>query len=93
MNDLATTLARHRSIRRYRPDPVAPELIEEVCAEALAGGSSSGNLNSVSIILTRDEARRRRLWELHSEQGMILEAPLCITFCADWHRKIGRAHV
>lgn len=86
MQDLTQTFARHRSIRRYQPDAVAPELIEEICAEALAGGSSSGNLNSVSLIVTRDEARRRRLWELHSEQDMILEAPLAITFCADWHR-------
>lgn len=86
MTDLALTFARHRSIRRYKPDAVPPELIEAACAEALAGGSSSGNLNSVSLILTRDPERRRQLWALHSEQDMILEAPLVITVCADWHR-------
>lgn len=61
-------------------------MIQEVCAEAIAGASSSGNLNSVTIILTRDEERKKRLYELHSEQPMVLEAPLVVTFCADWFR-------
>ncbi|MCA9728203.1 MAG: nitroreductase family protein [Candidatus Eisenbacteria bacterium] len=86
VDSLSHVLLHHRSIRSYRPDPVDPALIEEVCAEAVAGASSSGNLNSISLILTRDPERKRRLWELHSEQDMILEAPLLITFCADWFR-------
>jgi nitroreductase len=86
MADLPTLLRRHRSIRHYHPTSVDSALIEEVCADAIAGGSSSGNLNSVSIVLTRDPGRKRRLYELHSEQPMVLEAPLVMTFCADWHR-------
>ena len=85
-DDLSALLQRHRSIRQYRPDPVAPALVEQVCADAIAGGSSSGNLNAVSIVLTRDAARRRRLYELHFEQPMVLQAPLVVTFCADWFR-------
>ena len=54
--------------------------------DAIVGGSSSGNLNSVSIVLTRDEARKKLLWKLHSEQEMVLQAPLVVTFCADWWR-------
>lgn len=29
---------------------------------------------------------RRKLWEAHSEQGMVMEAPCTLTFCADFHR-------
>lgn len=61
-------------------------MIQEVCAEAIAGASSSGNLNSISIVLTRDPGRKARLYELHYEQPMVLEAPLVVTFCADWFR-------
>jgi nitroreductase len=86
MTDLPTLLRHHRSIRHYQPTPIEPAVIDEVCADAIAGGSSSGNLNSVSIVLTRDPARKRRLYELHMEQPMVLEAPLVMTFCADWHR-------
>ncbi len=86
MTDLSKVLLGHRSIRAYKPDPVPPEVVFEVCDEAIAGGSSSGNLNSISMVMTRDPERRRRLYELHSEQEMILQAPLVITFCADWFR-------
>lgn len=86
MTELSTLLNHHRSIRSFKPDPVDPALIKSVCADAIAGGSSSGNLNSISIILTRDPVRKRRLYELHFEQPMVLEAPLVMTFCADWYR-------
>lgn len=84
--ELPDLLASHRSIRSFRPDPIPQELIEKVCHEAIIGASSSGNLNCVTLVLTKDGERKRRLFELHSEQEMILEAPLVITFCADWWR-------
>jgi nitroreductase len=85
-HDFSALLRCHRSIRHYKPDAIAPTLIEQVCADAIAGGSSSGNLNSVSIVLTRDAVRKQRLYELHFEQPMVLQAPLVMTFCADWFR-------
>ena len=86
MTELSRLLNRHRSIRRYKPDPIDPALIEAVCGDAIAGSSSSGNLNSVSIVLTRDAGRKRKMYELHFEQDMVLQAPLVVTFCADWFR-------
>jgi nitroreductase len=86
MTDLTGLLHHHRSIRHYKPDAIPPELIEQVCGDAIAGSSSSGNLNAVSMVLTRDPERKRRLYTLHFEQPMVLEAPLVITFCADWFR-------
>lgn len=83
---LTDLLWRHRSIRQYKPDPVHPDLVTRVLEDAVAGTSSSGNLNSFSIVVTRDEERKRKLWSLHFEQDMILQAPLLMTFCADWHR-------
>lgn len=85
-NDFSRLLNRHRSIRSYKSDPIDPALIEQVCGDAIAGSSSSGNLNSVSMVLTRDPERKQRLYELHFEQPMVLQAPLVITFCADWFR-------
>jgi nitroreductase len=84
--NLTDLLRQHRSIRKYKPDPVDPALVEAVLADAVAGGSSSGNLNSVSVVLTRDAANRRTLYELHMQQDMVLQAPLVITFCADFFR-------
>ena len=54
--------------------------------DAFASGPSSGNLNMVSVVRTRDTERKRRLHELHFEQPMVLQAPLVLTFCADTFR-------
>ncbi len=82
----ATLMERHRSIRRYKPDPLPDGLVDTVLVQALQGGSSSGNLNLVSVVKTQQAGRRRALWSLHGEQDMILQAPLVLTFCADSHR-------
>jgi nitroreductase len=84
--ELSPLLRSHRSIRKFKPDPIDPALIEEVCEEAILGASSSGNLNSISIVLTRDTGRKHTLFEYHFEQPMVDEAPLVVTFCADWYR-------
>jgi nitroreductase len=86
MTQISQLLNHHRSIRGYKPDPIDPALVEQVCGDAIAGSSSSGNLNCVSIVLTRDPERKRKMYELHFEQEMVLEAPLVMTFCADWFR-------
>jgi nitroreductase len=79
-------LRRHRSIRQFKSDPIDPAVIETVCEEAVAGSSSSGNLNTFALVLTEDPARREKLYALHMEQEMIRQAPLLITFCADTFR-------
>lgn len=82
----AGLMAAHRSVRRYKPDPLPDHFVDGVLQQALHGSSSSGNLNMVSVVKTRDAERKRRLYELHSEQPMVLQAPLVLTFCADTHR-------
>lgn len=82
----AALMAGHRSIRQYLDKPLPAGLIDDVLIQALHGSSSSGNLNMVSVIKTQDAARKTRLYELHSRQPMVLQAPLVLTFCADSHR-------
>jgi nitroreductase len=85
-HDFSRLLGSHRSIRQFRPDPLDQDLIESVLRQAIAGSSSSGNLNTYSVILTRDKARKEQLCEMHFDQPMIRQAPLLITFCADFYR-------
>lgn len=79
-------MGAHRSIRRYKPDPLDPALIDAVLVQALHGSSSSGNLNTATVVKTLEAERRRALWALHGRQDMILQAPCVLTFCADTHR-------
>ena len=75
----------HRSIRAYRPDPVPSELLDELLAAGVRA-SSSGNMQTYSIIVTRDWEVRQALYEPHMDQSMVLDAPMLLTFCADFHR-------
>lgn len=81
-------LGGHRSIRKFQAGKdVSEETLELVLATA-AAASSSGNMQTWSVVVSRDEAARRKLWELHGKQGFILEAPVTLTFCSDWHRMV-----
>jgi nitroreductase len=85
MTDIIEAIKSHRSIRRYKPDPVPEELLTEIL-EAGLRASSSGNMNVYSIIVTRDPEIREQLYTAHFEQRMVREAPVMVTFCADFHR-------
>ncbi len=75
----------HRSIRKYKPDPIPEELLTEIL-EAGIRTSSSGNMQSYSIIVTTDDDIRQALYQAHMQQRMVLDAPVFLTFCADFHR-------
>jgi nitroreductase len=75
----------HRSIRSFLPQDIDDALLNDLLRAGLRS-SSSGNMQTWSVIVTRDEDRKRRLYELHGDQEMILEAPLLLTFCADVFR-------
>jgi nitroreductase len=76
---------QHRSIRKYKPDHVPDDLLNEILGAGIRA-SSSGNMQTFSIIVTRDRGLREQLFEAHFEQEMVLEAPILLTFCADFNR-------
>ena len=75
----------HRSIRQYHPDPIDENLLNEILNSGLRG-SSSGNMQTWSVVVTRDEQMKKKLYELHYQQEMILQAPVVLTFCSDVFR-------
>jgi len=79
------TIFEHRSIRKYKNEPVSDELLKQIL-EAGSRASTTGNMQVYSIIVTRDEERKKKLWEFHFKQNMVLQAPVLLTFCADFHR-------
>ncbi|MFA5814334.1 MAG: nitroreductase family protein [Bacteroidales bacterium] len=79
------TLLNHRSIRKYKPDIVEPSKLD-IILKAATRASSTGNMQAYSIVVTRDAGIRKKLWEAHFKQNMVLEAPVHLTFCADFNR-------
>ena len=79
------TIFTHRSIRKYKSLPVPDEVLDKIL---LAGShaSTTGNMQVYSIIVTKGEELRKQLWEAHFKQDMVLQAPIHLTFCADFNR-------
>lgn len=75
----------HRSIRQYEDREVSQEVLGRVL-EAGIRASSSGNMQSYSIVVTRDKELRKKLYTPHMDQSMVLDAPVLLTFCADFNR-------
>ena len=78
-------ILNHRSIRKYKPDPIPEELLQEILQAGIRT-SSSGNMQTYSIIVTREQQLRERLLEPHMRQKMVVDAPVFLTFCADFNR-------
>ncbi len=76
---------QHRSIRKYKPDPIPEKILDKIL---LAGSraSTTGNMQVYSMIVTTLPEIKKKLWEAHLRQDMVLEAPVVITFCADFNR-------
>lgn len=75
----------HRSIRSYTSKAIDRQLLDELLLAGLRS-SSSGNMQTWSVVVTEDAAQKQRLYRAHLEQKMVLEAPIVLTFCADLHR-------
>jgi nitroreductase len=84
---MLNTILNHKSIRKYKLNEIGDEILRNVL-EAGIRASNTGNMQSYSIIISKDKVLKERLWEIHFKQNMVLEAPVVLTFCADFNRII-----
>jgi FMN reductase (NADPH) len=82
---MTDVLRSRRTIRKYATEKVTDELLQKIL-EAGCRASTTGNMQVYSIIVTRDEERKKALAPLHFNQRMVTEAPVVLTFCADFNR-------
>jgi nitroreductase len=85
-NATLAILLAHRSVRKFRSDPVTDEQLSALVAAAQSAATSS-NLQPWSLVAVRDEQRKARLAKLANDQKFIAEAPLFLIWVAD----LGRA--
>ena len=78
-------LLNRRTIRKYSAENVSDVLTDELI-NAGCRTSTTGNMQVYSIIITRDAEKKRELAPLHFNQSMVTEAPVLMTFCADFNR-------
>jgi nitroreductase len=79
------TILKHKSIRKFKNKPIDNKTLEEIL---IAGtrASTTGNMQVYSMVATTDENLKNQLWEAHFKQDMVKQAPVIITFCADFNR-------
>ena len=85
MNDTLKTLLEHRTIRNYKSDPIPQEILDKILESGIRA-STTGNMQVYSVIVTKDEEKRKELCKLHFGQKMVEQAPVLLTFCADFNR-------
>ena len=84
MNTL-DTIFQHRSIRKFKDKAVSDEVLEKIL-KAASRGSTTGNMQVYSIIITRDAENKKAILPFHFNQQMVTQAPVVLTFNADFNR-------
>ena len=78
-------LLAHRTIRKYKNSPVADETIQKIL-QAGCRAATTGNMQIYSIVITKGKEEKKALASCHFNQPMVVNAPLVLTFCADFNR-------
>ncbi len=80
--DVPTAILQRRSIKNFKPDPIAPETLKRL-VELTVAAPSSWNLQDWRIVLVQDAAQKAALQAAAFNQGMITQAPVTFVFAGD----------
>lgn len=78
-------IKNRRTIRKYKADEVSAELLNALLEGAFRA-STMGNMQLYSVVVTRDKQMKEKLAPAHFNQPMVTQAPVVLTFCADFNR-------
>lgn len=79
------TILKHRTIRNYKKEMVPEDILEKILISG-SRASNTGNMQVYSMVVTTKSELKSKLWEAHFKQNMVNQAPVIITFCADFNR-------
>ncbi len=80
--DVPNAIIQRRSIKTFKTDPIAPELLKQL-VELTVAAPSSFNMQGWQIILVQDEAQKAELASAAWNQKQIIQAPVTFVFAAD----------
>ena len=81
-------LLRHRSHRRFKPDPVPGETLRIALAAAFSAPAKS-DLQQCSVVVVENTELRGKINDLIGSQDWVASAPSLLIFCGD-NRRIRR---
>lgn len=85
MNETINLLKNHKSIRKYKDQPIEAEKLKAIieCAQC---ASTSSFIQAYTIINVVDMDNRRNIAYLAGDQSYVEQCPLFLVFCADLNR-------
>lgn len=82
---MTNVLRNRRTIREYTDQPIEAELMNELL-EVACRAANTGNMQVYSLVVTQAATIKQALAPAHFNQPMVTQAPVVITFCADFNR-------
>ena len=79
------TISTRKSIRKYSKQELSDETLKRLLSEA-ERTPTMGNLQLYSVVITRKDEMKKKLAPSHFNQPMVEDAPVVLTFCADFRR-------
>jgi FMN reductase (NADPH) len=85
MNEVIELLKNHRSIRKFKPDPVGDDQLHAII-EAAGAAATSNFIQAYSVISVTNKETRKQMAELAGSQSWVEASPVFLVFCADLKR-------
>ena len=85
MNPVLDLIYKHKSIRKYKNQPIEDEKLHAII-KAAQSAQNWCNGQHVSIIAIKDQARKKKMEELCNNQKFISQCSVFLIFCADFYR-------
>lgn len=80
--DVPSAITQRRSIKSFLPQPISPELLNQL-VELTIAAPSSFNTQSWRIVLVQEDAQKQALCAASWNQQQIVQAPVTFIFAAD----------
>lgn len=85
MNETIELMMKHRSVRKFKPDPVSEEQLATIVAAGQMASSSS-SVQAYSVVAVTEPELKSKLAALAGNQAYVEECPVFLVWCADLYR-------
>jgi len=83
--EIDSYFSQRRTVRSFTDAEVSDSDIRAML-EAAMHAPTTGNMQLYSVIITRDDEKKKALWPAHFSQPAAVGAKVLLTFCADFNR-------
>ena len=86
-NPVIDCLVAHRSVRKFKDEPISPKALDHIL-EAAQRAPTSSNMQAYSIIVVDDRGLREKIMALSAHQEFVADCGVLLIFCADISRLV-----